>query len=249
MKLIESVSLRPNFKFMRRTLFILTILLSSFSLFSQNLQLHYDLGEDRKYLTSTFEYFNPDKYGTTFLFVDMDYGAGDVKGVSSAYWEVSRGLKFWKAPFAFHVEYNGGFMQFIQGDFARAIQFNDAWLAGVEYNYNNETFTKGLTLMALYKNIRDKNDLSFQLTGAWYIHFLENKMTFSGFADFWREDNLFPKDNLISETNFVFLAEPQIWYNFAKHFSAGSEIELSNNFAGVKGFQINPTLAVKWKIE
>ncbi|HLN52141.1 MAG TPA: DUF5020 family protein [Lentimicrobium sp.] len=234
---------------MRRTLLLLSILISSIAVISQNLQLHYDLGKDRKYLTSTFEYFNPDKYGTTFLFIDFDYGAGDVKGISSAYWEVSRGLKFWKAPFAFHLEYNGGFLHIQDGDFSKTVQINDAWLTGIEYNYNNETFTRGLTLMALYKNIRDKNDVSFQLTAAWYLHYLKNKVTFSGFADFWREDNFFPKDNLISETKYVFLAEPQIWYNFLKHFSAGSEVELSNNFSGTKGFQVNPTIAVKWKIE
>ncbi len=241
--------MRPNFISMRRILFLLTILFSSLSIFSQNLQLHYDLGKDRQYLTTTFEYFNPDKYGSTFLFIDMDYGAGDVKGMNSAYWEISRGLKFWEAPFAIHVEYNGGFMQIKDGDFSTSVQFNDAWLGGIEYNYNNETFTKGFTLMALCKNIRDKNDLSFQLTGVWYIHFLKNRMTFSGFADFWREDNIVFKDNIPSETDFTFLTEPQIWYNFAKHFSVGSEIEMSNNFAGVKGFQVNPTLALKWKIE
>ncbi len=235
---------------MRRTLFVLVILISSLTVFSQNLQLHYDFGKDRKYLTSTFEYFNPDKYGTTFLFIDMDYGAGDVKGMSSAYWEVSRGLKFWKAPYAFHMEYNGGFMQIKDNDFSTSVQFNDAWLTGIEYNYSNETYTRGLTLMALYKYIRGKQDVSFQLTGVWYIHFLNNKMTCSGFADFWREDNFFPRENMPDDkTKFVFLTEPQIWYNFMKHFSAGSEIELSNNFGGVKGFQVNPTLALKWKIE
>lgn len=216
---------------------------------AQNLQLHYDFGKERKYLTSTFEYFNHDNLGNTFLFVDMDYGAGDVKGVSSAYWEVSRSFIICKSPFSAHIEYNGGFLQWMQNGFQGVVQFDDAWLAGAEYNYNSEDFSRGYTLMLLYKNIRNKQDLSFQVTGVWYLNFLKNKMTFSGFADFWREDNVFIENNLQSERKFIFLTEPQIWYNFMPHFSAGSEIELSNNFAGIKGFQVNPTLAVKWTIK
>jgi hypothetical protein len=46
-------------------------------------------------------------------------------------------------------------------------------------------------------------------------------------------------------TDFVFLSEPQLWYNFGEHFSAGGEVELANNFI-VEGFRVSPTLAVKW---
>lgn len=57
---------------MKEKLLIASIILCANSIFAQNLQLHYDFGEDRKYLTSTFEYFNADKLGNTFLFVDLD---------------------------------------------------------------------------------------------------------------------------------------------------------------------------------
>jgi hypothetical protein len=53
-----------------------------------------------------------------------------------------------------------------------------------------------------------------------------------GFADFWREDNVFGTSET---TDFVFLAEPQLWYNFSQHFSLGGEVEVSSNFAGNKG--------------
>lgn len=79
---------------------------------AQNIQLHYDLGramynslEGRPWVTTTVEMFKADKWGSTYFFVDMDYTD---KGVSSAYWEISRELKFWKAPVSAHVEYNGG---------------------------------------------------------------------------------------------------------------------------------------------
>lgn len=233
----------------KKLLFALLIFCGSVA-YAQNLQLHYDMGEDRKYLTSTFEYFHADKLGNTFLFVDMDYNAGDVKGVSAAYWEVSRSIKFGsESPFAFHAEYNGGFLQWKNDGFGGVVQINDAWLGGIEYNYNNADFSKGLTLMVLYKNIRDKHDVSFQLTGVWYHHFLNNKMTFSGFADFWKEENIFIEDGQFTDTQYTFMTEPQLWYNFTKHFSLGTEIEVSNNFGGIKGFQVNPTIGVKWNIE
>lgn len=50
--------------------------------FSQNLQTHYDMGKDRRYLTTTVEMFRPDKTGNTFFFIDMDYGVGGLQGVS-----------------------------------------------------------------------------------------------------------------------------------------------------------------------
>lgn len=51
-----------------------------------NIQLHYDLGKDREYVTTTIENFTPDKYGSTFFFVDMDYKCGKANGVSASYW-------------------------------------------------------------------------------------------------------------------------------------------------------------------
>mgnify|MGYP000048083580 len=101
---------------MRRTaiaLFCLFLLSVGIGLRAQNIQLHYDFGrslydkdlKDRPVLTSTVEKFHPDKWGSTYFFVDMDYTSD---GVAAAYWEIARELKFWKNPFSVHVEYNGG---------------------------------------------------------------------------------------------------------------------------------------------
>ncbi len=204
---------------------------------AQNFQVHYDLGEDRNYITTTFEMFKPDQWGSTFIFVDFDYNVGDVEGVSLAYMEVARALKFWDSPFAAQVEYNGGFGQWAPG---QAFQVNDAWLTGGQYTWNNADFSKIFTLQGLYKYINDGvNDVSFQVTGVWAIQMAGGKVTFSGFADFWKEE----KPSI--GTDFVFLTEPQIWYNATQNLSLGSEIELSNNFIE-KGFSVCPTLAAKW---
>lgn len=233
---------------MKLKVLIIFILISSWmSLSAQNIQFHYDLGKDRNHPTTTVEMFKPDKYGNTFFFIDMDYNSGGVKGVSLAYWEFARVFKTEKMPVGIHAEYNGGMGQFIMDGSQVGYTLNDAWLGGIDYSMNAKDYSKGFSAKVLYKYIRDKHEMSFQLTGVWYLHFLNNKFTFMGFADFWREDWDFDFDG-ITDTEFIFLTEPQIWYNINKSFAVGSEIEMSNNFANVKGFQVNPTIGIKWTI-
>ncbi len=226
---------------MKKLIIFSIILFFSTSLFAQNIQLHRDFGEDRDYFTTTVEMFKPDKLGNTFFFIDMNYNDGDVNGVSLAYWEIARVIKLESLPIGFHAEYDGGFGQWKQDTLGGAFQINDAWLAGVDYSWNNEDFSKGFSLKAMYKYIDDKHDASFQLTAVWYMHFFNRKLSFTGFADFWQEDMMFGSD----ETDFIFLTEPQLWYNPMEHFSVGGEVEISNNFVD-KGFKVMPTLAVKW---
>ena len=85
---------------------------------------------------------------------------------------------------------------------------------------------------------------SAQLTGVWSTTFAQGKCTFSGFADVWSEKAWW------GDRHLVFLAEPQLWYNFNNHVSLGTEVELSNNFVyntfNDKSFFINPTLGMKF---
>ena len=228
---------------MIKLIFFLLLLTSSFLLHAQNLQLHYDMGKTRGYLTSTVELFKPDKHGSTFFFIDMDYNsAGDAKGVTMAYWEIARALKFWKFPLAFHTEYNGGFGQWYNGHFNENYQIENAFLNGLEYSWNAKDFSKGITFQVLHKYIQGKHKYSFQLTGVWYLNVANNKISFTGYADFWREDLYF--EDIV--TKFCFSAEPQIWYNFNAHFAMGSEVETDVNFGGLKGLHAYPTIGAKY---
>lgn len=224
----------------KKYLLVAFLVLVSCLIQAQNIQLHYDFGENRKYLTSTVELFKPDKFGSTFFFIDMNYGADGIKGVSLGYWELSRSIKFWDKPFAFHAEFNGGAGIYQSGDFTGGYEIRSSWLGGVEYSVNAKDFSKGFTIQALYKYIRGKHDASFQLTGVWFINCLENKISFKGYADFWREDKIFDA----AKTRFVFQSEPQLWYNFNKNFAFGGEIEIGYNFKE-KGCKFNPTLGIK----
>ncbi len=229
---------------MKKVVF-LTVALIVFSVVakSQNVQLHYDFGKDRKMLTSTVEMFKPDDWGSTFFFVDMNYGEKNKGGgnIVQTYWEIARSFKVKKdCAFEPRIEYNGGL--------DKKFSIGNAWLAGAQYTFNNEDFSKVLTLQANYKYIPDSETSTFQITGVWGLHFLDRKLSITGFFDFWKEkhtvwdDNGKPKD-----ADFVFLSEPQIWYKVFKNLSLGGEIEISSNFAGNDGFMANPTLGAKWE--
>lgn len=226
--------------------FLLIMLAFGFtaSVCAQNIQAHYDMGDDRGYLTTTVEMFRPDKMGSTFFFIDMDYGTGDVEGVSLAYWEIARSFKIGETALQPRIEYNGGFGQWKEGDAGDAYTIDNAYMAGLQYTWSNDDFSRILTLQANYKNIQHKNDASFQITAVWAMQFFKRKLSFMGFADFWKEDNVFGT----KKTDYVFLTEPQLWYNACKHFSFGTEVEVSSNFAGNKGAMVNPTLAAKWTL-
>jgi hypothetical protein len=227
---------------MKKILLLLLVFVTAIVLKAQNIQTHYDMGKDRGYLTTTIEMFKPDKTGNTFFFVDFDYGVGGVKNSPAlAYFEIARCFKLGKSPFSWHGEYNGGFGQWKAGTASGAYSISNAWLTGIDYSWNASDFSRGFSLKALYKNIAntvDDKPNSFQLTAVWYLNFAKGKMTFSGFADLWKEKTGFG--------NMVFLSEPQLWFNATKKFSVGSEVELSSNFGGMDGFKIMPTLGAKY---
>ncbi len=219
-----------------------------------NVQVHYDLGHhlykeldgsdpsdiDRTKLTTTVEYLNSDKWGGTFLFVDMDYTR---KGVTLAYWEIARDLKFWNAPISAHLEYNGGV--------TKGATLSNCFLAGPNYQWNNANYSKGFSLAAMYKYIGhatffDGPHHNFQITGTWYLNFAKNKCTFNGFVDFWKEKTL--------AGEYIFMSEPQFWVNLNAfdaisddfNLSFGTEVEITNNFGGMNGFYAIPTVGMKW---
>lgn len=218
---------------------------------AQNLQVHYDFGRHiysddeagRQAVTATFEQFKADNLGSWFYFIDLDI---DNKGMAGAYTEISREFNFYKpcdsGALAAHIEYDGGLSR-------GAGSFQQAGLVGAAWNGHNADFSKTYSLQVMYKQFLGdkfhKAYSSFQVTGVWGLNFADGKATFSGFADVWSEKQWWGGNHL------VFLTEPQLWYNINDKFSAGTEVEISNNFIyGKNGkndkFYVNPTLAVKY---
>ena len=222
-----------------------------------NLQTFYDFGQNRGHFTTTLEGFYGDSWGNTFFFIDYDYNAKDANGVNQApsgsYMEIARCLNFWGdsalAPFSLQVEYNG------------LVGVNQNFLFGVDYFLHNDDFSNTFNFKLLYKTFSSgvTSSLPLQFTFVWGMQdiFGVQGLRFSGFADIWGEDVVnFAEANFITGDNvhnrkFVFISEPQIWYNVGQLFGCpnlhvGSEIELSCNFAGYDGFKVRPCIGTKW---
>lgn len=242
---------------MKKTVLVAALLLATAGLRAQtNIQEMYDFG--RGHFATTLEMFKPDKWGSTFFFVDI-YHTQNI-APTDYYTEISRSLNFWQntklGGLSLHIEWNGGNGIYPVGPAWGGYPVNNAWLYGLEYNLHSPDFGKTLTLSAMYKDIRGGNSqVPMQFTAVWGIQnlFGVNGLVFSGFADFWWEDVTWAPDN--STTGTVFLAEPQLWYNIGQHFgcpnlNVGGEVEISNNFVGnttgEKGWDASPCLGLKW---
>lgn len=240
----------------KKPLFLL-FLFSSFFCQAQNFQVHYDLGAGRKYITTTFEMFKPDTLGNTFIFVDFDFNFAD-KGDANltyynpglAYMEIARCFTLSKkVPISAQIEYNGGFFINPEGT---GLAVNNAFLAGFDYLLHSKDYTRTYNIKVLYKYIMGKEPASFQLTGVWGMHFFKHRFTFSGFADFWYEHNtnyLNARGKPLetpTQSKFVFMTEPQLWWNIIPSVSVGTELEMTVNFASTDGFKICPTIGAKY---
>lgn len=211
-----------------------------------NFQTFYDFG--RGYVTTTMEGFHVDNWGNTFFFIDYDYNMKDGNTIISpgnTYFEIARCLNFWQnsklAPFSWQIEYNGGFGHYVLGsptDAYGAFPVNSAFLTGVDYFLHSGDFKNTLNLKLLYKYfVKLPSKVPVQFTAVWGCQDLFGApgLRFSGFADFWCEGE-----------KLVILSEPQVWYQLFDHFNIGGEVELSYNFAGMKGFNVMPCLGTKW---
>ncbi len=219
-----------------------------------NLQTFWDFS--RGHVTTTLEGYYGDDWGDTFFFVDYDYNAQDndknFVGVSGSYFEIARGLNFWKntalKDLSAHVEYNGG------------VGFGSQnFLFGANYFMHNADFSNTFTFELMYKTFNNgaSSDTPLQFTFVWGMDrlFGVDGLKFSGFADIWGENTKFwyndPLDDQAEEGKFIFISEPQLWYNVGKlvgvdNLHIGTEVELSYNFAGNSGFYCRPCLGTKW---
>lgn len=231
---------------------------SFLSVSAQNVQLHYDFGhlydnlDSRPSVTTTVEYFKADKWGSTFLFTDLDYQRD---GVAGAYWEIAREFNVSKnKQWAAHVEYNGGLSS--DEETWQATRFQHAVLLGGAWNWANSDFSKTFSVQLLYKyNFKNRHYeahpySSVQLTEVWSTTFAKGLCTFSGYCDLWYDPAVNGK--------WIVQSEPQFWFNLNTlkgwegiNLSLGSEVELSNNFVyNDKGqnnkFYAIPTVGAKW---
>ena len=216
---------------------------------AQNVQVFYDFGEDRNHVTTTFEMFKADKFGDTFWFIDHDYAksaqrkAGDASAKNGSYFEIERGINFWQdsnlKDLSAMIEYDGS-----------------TWGAGIfcfgaKYFLHNADFSNTFTVALLYDVHIGKGDadIPVKFSGVWGMNdiFGVKGLVFKGFIDVWGNNSLFADG---TKGKVSVLTEPQVWFNlgstFDGHLDLGGEVELSYNFAGHKGFMVNPCAGLRW---
>ena len=209
---------------------------------AQNLQLHYDFGNGRNYVTSTIEMFKPDEFGATFFFFDMDYNYQEgEKSSSLAYLEIARYVSIPIDKFSATLQYNDG----LTGeDYTGSYPLGPVWLGGLSYPINLGFIT--LNTDILYRKSRVSDAPDVQMTIVWNKKLFNDKLTFMGFFDLWSNDKIESDGK-----KAVLLAEPQLWNKLGSHLSVGGEIEFSKNFPSTdptnEDFDIMPTLGLKWQ--
>ena len=209
---------------------IILIIIMSMTIMGQNIQLHYDLAEDRRYPVTFIEKFSPDQLGSTYWFVTMEYAN---KGMSLAYWEIARHFTLPINNLSATVQYNDGVANFGS--------LGHAWLFGLSYYL--QVGAVGLPVDILYRSVPGANSPDVQFTTYWTIPLFDGKVDFVGYLDVWTQDSGPESKDL------VLLTEPQIWYRFNKSLSLGSEFELSQNYIfGESGLQLKPTLGLRWDL-
>lgn len=219
-----------------------------------DIQIFYDFGSkntvcdnqrgDR--VTTTVELFHPDKWGSTFFFVDFDYSLhnsssdqSDPKNsIFGAYWEITRNLNFWQntkaKDLSVHVEYDGGLGIFGQKVVQGGYGINHAVLVGPEYFLHTADYKNTFNLQLLFKYIADDwnmwkdgngNLVPLQFTFLWSCRDFctASGLTFTGFIDIWGQKlNVFDRKNDTytdpTKQSFVFISEPQLWYAVGQHF-------------------------------
>ncbi len=239
-----------------------TLLLASLSLSAeaQNIQFHYDLGRTlypdaqagRPYITATVEQKSLDKWGDTFYFVDMNFLS---QGAVQANWKFMRSLRFWKAPFSWHVRYDGG-MRFVNANAPApvgnmAISLKDAFFTGATYHYRTEDGKLMLNWTLTYKYIKKHTSPhNWEATVVWnYNPTASGVFKATGFATLWREKDARPTYG----TTYKFMSQPQFWCNLDKirgfnkdvRLSLGTELRISKNVDAPQWLVI-PTLALRW---
>lgn len=227
------------------------------SLEAQNIQLHYDFGryvhptaqEGRPYITATVEQKSRDRWGDTFYFVDMNFLE---QGAVQANWKFLRNLRFWDAPFSWHLRYDGG-LRFVNAHAAApvnryAISFGDAFFTGATYHWRSADRKLMLNFTAAYKYIRHHDTPhNWEGTVIWNYAPGDGLFNATGFATLWQE-----RDARFG-TSLKFMSQPQFWLNlnrlpaFADDFglSVGSEVRISRNVDAGQ-WVIAPTLALRW---
>lgn len=214
-----------------------------------NIQYHYIVGKhfygDLKERNEpanliTLEHSSADKWGTNFVFADMNLSCDNLQSV---YTQIHRDTKFWSAPIFIHTEYNGGVMR------GSKDAFNHSYLAGLAWKYNNSAKQAYVGVNMSYRYDQGWAKPHNMTLHSYYGWTSWNRVfTLTGFA------TLSTQNIEGVQSGVRFLAEPQFWINLNQfvgvdddfNLSIGTEVKLSYSTHTLDKFYALPTVGAKW---
>jgi len=236
------------------------LLLSAFLLlaptvFSQNLQLHYDFRHTvdpklnpNNYPMFSFEYFkNIDTVGTGSFLLKVQ---ADLKGknnnVGQVFTQMSQSLRFWKPKIYVSLSYSGGL-----GVTPTSFGFylSNAFGAGLSYPFQWKGAWIATSLIYRYSGF-DKPSYDPQFTFYFGRGFVNYKIFVAGSFVFWTENRNQGTEYTQSQRGkkFAFFGDPQIWFKIKNGFSVGSRISVFYHLiSNDDRIQFYPTLGTKYQ--
>jgi hypothetical protein len=207
------------------SLVVLNNLYAQENFLSLNLQFHWDILRDHP--TVTQEFYATDKLGYTFFFMDVNFDRYRQRGgVSDFYFEIMRYFrlaKFRSYDVYFTVQYDDG-SEPIQGVVLAGLNLGNIMIG--PFNVSTEFLLKK----------EYKLDINWQYTLVWYAEFINGKLIFNGFLDYWINDVDNPNwpsfDPELAASRYSFQAEPQLGWLVTPQWKIGSEVEISRGFLG-----------------
>lgn len=239
--------------------------------FTTNIQLHSNvstlmygkgssLASSLPLFTTTFEGNGWDNLGSTYYFIDLEFGNVNNKGdnrLAGNYFELCREWCFWSKSKAkdltIHTEVDAGVGY--GGDSFGTTQmgwdFTSAFLLGLSYSWFGDDYFTQIQALSRYE-LKDRygsGGEGWQLTFVWSYTPVD-WFEFSGYMDL----NQNPLGKGLNDAKTVHLAlEPYIWFKINSSWAFGSRVRFTYNcYQGTEGFDQKvycaPTVAARWTI-
>jgi hypothetical protein len=243
-----------------RLAFLLAVI--SPSLFSQQLQLHYDPRHwldpslcPKNYPTLFFQYFKTQasdsgliRPGPFLLQMQCDL-LGDNDNIGNFYVQVSQTVRFWRPKIFIEFQYSGGLGIAEPG--ASGYYITNTYSAGIACPFQWEGTWFSTSLAFAYTAFAaPSRDVRYSLY--WWKGLWNYTVDLSGDIQFWTHNRNegTPGTSNLGGKRVSFYGEPQIWLNISNAFSIGTKINLYYNILTYDAtMQVFPTLATRYKLQ
>ncbi len=244
--------------------FIFFLLVFSFPVFTQQLQLHYDLRHslDPKHTTKNFpalyfEYFRPAgadsvygfiKPGSFLLKIQSEF-SGERNNTGQFYMQLSQAFRFWKPQIYMQLQYNGGLGIAEPGSYGYYL--TNGFSVGAAHNFQNGNNTAFFNVYASYKYTTFKKPSHDLISAFFWLWFFSNyRISLTGNVVVWTENRNHgdPFTSTMTGKKFSLFGDPQLWFKICKGLSGGSKSSIYYHVLGDNNrLKVYPSVALRYQ--